>query len=77
MKKLTLVAFVACLSILAVSCKNQPKEEATEPAAVEEVAAPAEEVTPADAVEAVEGAAAAVETAAQTVETVATEVVAK
>ena len=28
MKKIALVAVVACLGLFAVSCKNQPKEEA-------------------------------------------------
>jgi len=41
MKKLTIVALVACVAMFAVSCKNQPKEAAAEePVAVEEVAAP-------------------------------------
>lgn len=50
MKKLTIVALVACVAMFAVSCKNQPKEAAAEePVAVEEVAAePAADTTAAE-----------------------------
>ncbi|MBO4571432.1 MAG: hypothetical protein J5699_05865 [Bacteroidales bacterium] len=68
MKKVSVLAIIAVVAMLAVSCKNQPKEEA-----VEEV--PVEEVAPCDAVEnAVENAAEAVENAAEAVENAATEI---
>lgn len=66
MKKVSVLALAVAVSMLAVSCKNQPKEEAVvEEVAVEEVA-PVEEV--------VEEAAAAVEEAAETVEAAAEEI---
>jgi len=50
MKKLTIVALVACVAMFAVSCKNQPKEAAAEEVvAVEEVVAePAADTTAAE-----------------------------
>ena len=68
MKKVSVLALVAVMAMLAVSCKNQPKAEPVE-------AEPVEEVAPCDAaVEAVENAAEAVENAAEAVENAATEV---
>lgn len=47
MKKLTIVALVACVAMFAVSCKNQPKEAAAEETVVVEevVAEPAADTT--------------------------------
>lgn len=71
MKKVSVLALLAVVAMLAVSCKGQPKEEVVEEAPVEEVA-------PCDAVEnAAENAAEAVENAAEAVENAAQEVVAK
>ena len=76
MKKIALLTIVACLGLFAVSCKNQPKEEAT-PAetTVEEVVDAATEVSEEaaatvkealdDAAEAVKDAAEAVKDAAE------------
>lgn len=36
MKKLTVIAMMACLAMFAVSCKNQPKAVEAEPVATEE-----------------------------------------
>lgn len=59
MKKLTIVALVACVAMFAVSCKNQPKEAAAEePVAVEEVVAePAAETAAETVAETAEAAA--------------------
>lgn len=65
MKKLTIVALVACVAMFAVSCKNQPKEAvAEEPVAVEEVATEPVADTTAAAEPAAETAEAAAETPA-------------
>ena len=61
MKKVSVLAMLAVVAMLAVSCKGQPKEEVVEEAPVEEVA-PCDAVD--NAVEAVENAAEAVENAA-------------
>ena len=62
MKKVSVLALVAAVAMLAVSCKNQPKEEevVVEEPVVEEVAPCCDE-----AAEAVEAAAEAVEAAAE------------
>ena len=65
MKKVSVLALLAVVAMLAVSCKGQPKEEVVEEAPVEEVA-------PCDAVEnTVENAAEAVENAAEADRTIA------
>lgn len=67
MKKVSVLALVAAVAMLAVSCKNQPKEaEVVEPVQ--------EEVVVAEPVEAVEEAAEAVEAAAEAVEVAAEEI---
>ncbi|MBQ7574948.1 MAG: hypothetical protein IJT26_00255 [Bacteroidales bacterium] len=69
MKKVSVLALMAVVAMLAVSCKNQPKEQVVEEPVVEEVAPCCDTVT-----NAVENAAEAVENAAEAVEAAATEI---
>ena len=69
MKKVSVLALMAVVAMLAVSCKNQPKEQVVEEPVVEEVAPCCDTVC-----NAVENAAEAVENAAEAVEAAATEI---
>ena len=70
MKKVSVLALMAVVAMLAVSCKGQPKEEVVEETTVEEVAPCCEN----SACEAVENAKEAVENAVEAVENAATEI---
>lgn len=68
MKKIAMLAVVACLGLFAVSCKNQPKEEAPVQEQAQEVVDEAVKVSDqaAEAVEnAIDKASAAVENAVE------------